>query len=226
MTATNHADIAPSPGGATGAAPPDQSRDDRRLTKKGQAQRDRIVAVAAELIYEHGLQGTSNEMVRQAAGISGSQLSHYFPDKESLVRAVIAWRADTMIGLQQDPPLGPLNSIKALRSWAQSYIRRPEVCQGGCSFGSLASEVMKSDLDVHDEITAGFDRWKTLFLDGLNDMRERGYLEADTDTEELAYGLMAAFQGGMLLSQAADDIRPLKAALDAAIGQVQTHASH
>ena len=76
----------------------------RRLTPKGEAVRQKIIEAAAVLIYERGVAGTSNELVRSAAGISGSQLSHYFPDKESLVRAVIAWRADSMIGLQRDPP--------------------------------------------------------------------------------------------------------------------------
>src|ERR1700753_3464092 len=117
-----------------------------RLTPKGQAMRQKIVEVAADLMYEHGVAGTNNELVRKVAGISGSQLSHYFPDKESLVRAVIAWRADTMIGLHRDPPLGELDSLDALRAWADSCVQREDVCAGGCSFGSLAAEIMKSDL--------------------------------------------------------------------------------
>jgi hypothetical protein len=63
--------------------------------------------------YLRDLLMTHYEPVRKAAGISGSQLSHYFPDKESLVRAVITWRADTMIGPQRDPPLG--NSTASTR---------------------------------------------------------------------------------------------------------------
>jgi AcrR family transcriptional regulator len=68
--------------------------------------RRKIIEAAAVLICEHGVAGTNNELVRKAAGISGSQLSHYVPDKESLVQAVITWRADTMIGLQRDLPRG------------------------------------------------------------------------------------------------------------------------
>src|ERR1700722_17937973 len=90
----------------------------RKLTPKGQAVRQKIIEAAADLIYERGVAGTNNDLFRGAAQISGSQLSHYFPDKESLVRAVIAWRADTMIGLQRDPPVGELDSIPALRAWA------------------------------------------------------------------------------------------------------------
>ncbi|HEY2267999.1 MAG TPA: TetR family transcriptional regulator C-terminal domain-containing protein [Streptosporangiaceae bacterium] len=94
------------------------------------------------------------------------------------------------------------------------------MCAGGCSFGSLAAEIMKSDLGVHDEITAGFGRWRDLFERGLTAMRVRGELRRGTDPGQLAYALMAAFQGGMLLSQAVQDVTPLRDALDAAMDHV------
>jgi AcrR family transcriptional regulator len=187
--------------------------------------RQKIVEAAAHLIYERGVAATNNELVREATGISGSQLSHYFPDKESLVRAVITWRADTMIGLQRDPPLGELDSVSALRAWADSYTQREDLCAGGCSFGSLAAEVIKSGLDYQGEIAAGFGRWRDLFERGLTVMRDRGELRRNTDVTQLTYALMAAFQGGMLLTQSAHDVDPLRAALAAAIDQVESHTS-
>ncbi len=68
--------------------------------------------VAADLIYVHGIQGTNNEMVRQSAGISGSQLSHYFP--------------------RQGEP----------RPSGHRPRRHPRRRR---SFGSLASEIMRTD---------------------------------------------------------------------------------
>jgi TetR/AcrR family transcriptional repressor of nem operon len=196
----------------------------RSLTPKGRATRDRIVEAAADLIYRHGVHSTNNDRVRKAAAVSGSQLNHYFPDKESLVRAAIGWHADTMLGLRERPPRGPLDTEAALRAWADSYVRRADILDGGCSFGSLASEVMKTDLDVRDEIQAGFDRWAEVFRSGLGAMRERGDLGGDADPDHLAYALMAAFQGGMLLTQAARDVAPLRNALDGAINYVMTYA--
>src|SRR3954470_22312436 len=92
----------------------------RALTRRGQATRERILENAADLIYRHGVQGTSNDALRRAAGVSGSQLTHYFPDKESLGRATLAGRAESMMGLREDPPRGPLESMAALRAWADS----------------------------------------------------------------------------------------------------------
>jgi TetR/AcrR family transcriptional repressor of nem operon len=41
-----------------------------RLTRKGQATRERIVAAASGLVYERGVAGTSTDDVQAAAGVS------------------------------------------------------------------------------------------------------------------------------------------------------------
>ncbi|MFZ4893002.1 TetR/AcrR family transcriptional regulator [Plantibacter sp. Mn2098] len=217
------------------------------LTAKGRATRERIVEAAAELMHAEGFQGATNEEVRAAAAISGSQLGHYFPDKESLVRAVIAHRADQVVVIGRAPvspgeggtvaagargapgvPGAPgdglalLDSISRLRQWADFYLEREEVCLTGCRFGSLASDVLKSDLDVRDDISTGFSRWADVFRDGLAAMRDRGELRADAEPERLAYVLLAAFQGGMLLTQAQRSIAPLRASLGGAIDYIAT----
>ena len=51
------------------------------------------VDAAARLMYKNGAANTSFEDVRKAAKASGSQMSHSFADKRSLIRAVIALQA-------------------------------------------------------------------------------------------------------------------------------------
>ena len=72
-----------------------------RLTAKGERTRARIVEAAARLIYERGVAGTTLDDVKAAAGVSGSQLHHYFPDKDELVQAVISYQADVIAGNQR-----------------------------------------------------------------------------------------------------------------------------
>jgi TetR/AcrR family transcriptional repressor of nem operon len=52
-------------------------------------------------------------------------------------------------------------------------------------------------------------------------MQDRGELAAGTAPGELARGLMAADQGGCLLSQAACSSRPIAVALDLAIDSIE-----
>jgi len=85
-----------------------------RLTRKGRATRARIVDVAARLMFEHGVAGTSIEEVRNTAAVSGSQISHYFHDKGDLTRQVIATRCNDVQEFHTQPQLGALDSLDAI----------------------------------------------------------------------------------------------------------------
>jgi TetR/AcrR family transcriptional repressor of nem operon len=193
-----------------------------QLTPKGRATRERIVKTAAELMARQGVAGTSIDDVRRAAEVSGSQMTHYFQDKRSLVRAVIAMQADTVIGLHQQPGL---DSFEALEGWAEQNIARQQEAKGGCNFGSLAGELAETDAETRAELAAGFTRWEALFREGLQAMSDRGELRPDADPALLAAGLLAALQGGMLLTKTTRDIRHLEAALKTAVDHVRSYAA-
>ncbi|MFZ3267571.1 MAG: TetR/AcrR family transcriptional regulator, partial [Mycobacterium sp.] len=88
-----------------------------RLTRKGRATRARIVDVAARLMFQGGVAGTSVDDVRNAATVSGSQISHYFDDKRDLTRQVIALRRNDVRDYHTQPQLGTLDSLEDLRAW-------------------------------------------------------------------------------------------------------------
>jgi AcrR family transcriptional regulator len=198
-----------------------------RLTAKGRATRARIVDAAADHVFTHGVAHTSIDDVRTAAGVSGSQMSHYFCDKHDLVRAVIAREADSVITVHRSPELGQLDSFAALRTWADLNVERQRErdCEGGCNFGSLAGELAETDPITRADLADGFQRWQELFRHGLTLMRDRGELRADADPGRLSYALLASLQGGMLLTQTARDIAPLQAALDAVLDYVASFAT-
>jgi TetR/AcrR family transcriptional repressor of nem operon len=191
------------------------------LTSKGRATRDRIVAAAADLMFEQGVAGTSLQDVQQAARVSGSQLYHYFGDKSSLVHAVIAWQGKTVLG-HQWPWLSRLDSLQGIRAWRDyvvSTMRRRE-CRGGCHIGSLASELSDLDPAARSDLAAAFQRWIAAIRDGLQAMQDRGDLGDDADVAKLACALMAAVEGGLLLAKAQRDVAPLEAALDTVIDRI------
>ena len=91
-----------------------EARDRPRLTPKGERARSGIVRAAAQLIHERGVVGTTLDDIRSAAGVSGSQLSHYFAGKDELVQAVIDYQAETITANQRQADLG---SPEGLRAW-------------------------------------------------------------------------------------------------------------
>lgn len=194
----------------------------RQLTAKGQATRARILEHAAELIYTEGVHATNNEKLRRVAGVSGSQINHYFPTKESLVLAVIEWQAERVLGFHRSELFDDFEDFDDFRRWAAYYAHEDRGL--GCSLGSLASEIIKTDLDVHDELATAFAEWHAIFRDALKRLQDRGRLRPDADVERLATLVLAAFQGGMLLAQVAQDVTPLREALEGALDSIGTYA--
>jgi TetR/AcrR family transcriptional repressor of nem operon len=191
------------------------------LTPKGRATRSRIVRAAAELMYRQGVARTSLDDVRASASVSSSQLYHYFDDKSALVSAVIAHQAELVLGGQQ-PHLASLDSVPALRAWRDVLvrIRRRARCLGGCPIGSLASELADTDPAARSELADAFRRWEASIRAGLRAMKERGELPARSKPDNLAVALLAAVQGGILLSQIHGRTDPMEVALDTVIEHI------
>jgi AcrR family transcriptional regulator len=190
----------------------------RRLTAKGQATHDRIVETAARLMIEQGVARTTIEDIQAAAGVSPSQLYHYFPGKDALVTAVIDHQTVQALDVQQTC-LGQLDTIDSLGRWRDVMVGiLSEVqCAGGCPLGSLASDLSESDPVARMQLAGAFARWQELIRDGLVAMQERGELSASANPGDLAVAMLAAVQGGLLLSQVKRDPAPLRIAVDTMI---------
>lgn len=197
-----------------------------RFTRKGRATRERIVGAAARLMFRQGVGDTSIEEVRRTAAVSGSQISHYFRDKRDLTREVIAARRADVRNFHTPPRLGALNTLDALQAWADTTVAKinPVYRKGGCVFGSLAGELTEADNEVHQDLAGGYDEWIELFRAGLAEMRDRGVLRADADPRHLAVSLVAAHQGGALITFITNDAEPLRAALNGAVEYVRSFA--
>ena len=197
---------------------------DRPLTARGAATRDRIVQAAADLMYVKGVHATTLDDVRAATGTSKSQLYRHFPDKNALVHAVISLRGQQVLKRETER-LGRLNSLAGLTRWRNALVQVNSLQHGayGCALGSMASELADSDEQARVSLAGLIESWEKLLADGLRRMQAKGTLSPDAGPDELAIGLMAALQGGYLLASTAHDVRPMEIALDLALAQVRSY---
>jgi len=189
-----------------------EASDRPKLTAKGALTRARIVEEAAALIHERGVAATTLEDVKVAAEVSGSQLYHYFPDKNELVQAVIDYQADTIVKNNRHA----LGSAKGVEAWRKMVITgvRSTQGKGGCALGSLGGQLAESDPEARALIAAGFDQWAAAISDGLRALHADGKLSSDIDPDDLATTLLATLQGGLLLAQVQRSTRPFETAVD------------
>jgi TetR/AcrR family transcriptional repressor of nem operon len=183
-----------------------------RLTPKGERTRARIVEKAAALIHERGVAGTTLEDVKVAAEVSGSQLYHYFPDKDDLVQAVIDYQADAIVRRNRRA-LSSANGVETWRNTVLTAAKRTKA-KGGCALGSLGCQLAESDPEARALIAAGFDQWAAAIADGLRSLHADGKLPSGIDPDDLAITLLAALEGGLLLSQVQRSTRPFETAVN------------
>src|SRR5580692_5073569 len=193
------------------------------LTRRGRETRQRIVAAAAELMFDNGAAETTLEDIRAAAGVSGSQVYHYFEDKQALVRAVIDYQTDVVLDAQ-GAHLDRLDSMAGLRAWRDFLVehQRQLGCRGGCPIGALGSELAETDPKARVAVAGGFGRWEAGIRGGFQAMCDRGELGQDASPDRLATTMLAALQGGLLLSQVKRSTTPLEVALDTVIDHISS----
>ncbi len=193
------------------------------LTSRGAVTRDRIVRAAMDLMYVKGVNATTLDEVRGAAGVSKSQLYRHFADKGELVRAVVATRAHQVLEREQGY-LQRFRSFRALERWRDATVQRNALQQGayGCALGSMASELSDQDDQARMTLATYFAEWERLIAAGLRRMQDNGSLSPEADADELSIGLMAALQGGYLLAETAHDVRPMEIAMDMALDRIRS----
>jgi AcrR family transcriptional regulator len=177
-------------------------QDDRRLTAKGRATRDRIVKVAAELILRDGLSALNMDALRKAASVSGSQLAHYFTDKRALIRAIVAHQINVVLDFHRQPKLGALDTFDDFERWIDlnmRYLRRIGY-SGTPTYHALAGQLGKSDTATRETLAAGYWQWIEVLERAIQRMRDHGVLAADADPRKLALAIVSAHQGGATLS--------------------------
>lgn len=194
-----------------------------RLTPKGRAMRERIVACAADLVFKSGAGETSLDDVCRHVGASKSQLYHYFSDKDALLRAVIEFQGLRVIEAQQ-PELAAVNSLESLRNWRDKLVRLAEAFGkiGGCPLGSLANELAPYDQSHRAALVAQFEAWRGEIERAFVAMRTGGALDASFDPKSLSALFLSTIQGGLLFAKLQGSPETLAAALDQLIGLIES----
>src|SRR5262249_52735134 len=136
--------------------------------------------------------------VRKAASVSGSQLAHYFADKQAMMRAVIARQIEVVLDFHRQPRLGGLQSFDDFERWADLNMRylRKIGYEGTPTYHALAGQLSKSDAATRETLAAGYWQWVDLLEEAISGMKGRGLLPAAADPRQLALVIVPAHQGG------------------------------
>lgn len=182
-------------------------------TAKGRATVQRVLDAACDLFARQGIRATTLDQVGARSGTGRGQLYLYFAGKSDLVAAVVAQQVQRVLDAQQ-PLLATMSTAADVRAWCAAAERwHATDARARCPIGSLVHELGEHDDAARTALADGFERWRAALADAMRRLRDRGELAAGVDPENAAAGLLAAYQGGVLLAGATGDLALLRRAL-------------
>jgi AcrR family transcriptional regulator len=168
--------------------------------------RERLIAAAVQLLHRHGIERTTLADIAKAADVPVGNVYYYFKTKDEVIGAVIDAHIQqiktTLAAIDTIHPT-PRDRLKAfVREFtAQSEI----VAQSGCPLGSLCSELDKRVTEPGLPV-AELMRLPIEWAEGQ--FRSLGR----TDARDLAFDLLAAYEGSALLANTMRDPEVLSGA--------------
>jgi TetR/AcrR family transcriptional repressor of nem operon len=166
-----------------------------------------ILDAAARLISEQGFAHTSVEDVIREAGLSGkSHFYHYFKSKDALGYEVLDRQfgrfTERGLAILREPMIDPLDRL-ALFIDTLVALQREREARNGSPFGNLAGELADSHEGFRQRLDVVFERWAQQLQSLLWELRDQ--LREGVDAARLARFIIAALEGGMLMTRVKRD---------------------
>ena len=160
--------------------------------------RERLVAAAKQMLYEHGVEKTTLADIAAAADVPLGNVYYYFKTKDALVAAVIETygQAYDVMSAELDQQPTPQARLKAL---IQAWVGHRELLAShGCPVGTLTSELDKRTDSLRAQaatVLAQLVGWAQRQFEAMG----------RPDARELAVALVAAYEGIALLANTLED---------------------
>ena len=187
--------------------------------------RDQILDAAARLISRQGFTHTSVEDVIREAGLSGkSHFYHYFKSKDALGFEVLDRQfgrfTERGLAILREPMIEPLDRL-ALFIDTLVALQRERGARNGSPFGNLVGELADSHEGFRRRLDVVFERWAQQLQALLWELRDQ--LRDGVDAARLARFIIAALEGGMLMTRVARDATVMEGIGDDLKRFVATH---
>jgi TetR/AcrR family transcriptional repressor of nem operon len=163
--------------------------------------RARLIAAGLQLLHTRGFNGSGVKDFTEAAKIPKGSFYNYFATKEEYASAVLEAYWDDIEKaygpLLTDPKPDPIARIaRYFRALTDDHGRRDFTA--GCLIGNLALELADASLSTRETLKRLLIRWETALAACLTEAQQRGQLDSERDTRELAALLIEAWEGAVM----------------------------
>jgi TetR/AcrR family transcriptional repressor of lmrAB and yxaGH operons len=179
--------------------------------------RARMVAGAARLLAQRGLQETSFSEVLELTGAPRGSIYHHFPEgKDQLIASAVDLAGAHAISLMDAMEGSSAVQVteRFVEMWRQVLVRSE--FQAGCSV--LAVTIATDSTDLLDHTASVFRAWRVR----LADLLEAGGL-TDGTAASFASVLISSTEGAVVLSRAEHDMQPFELVAEHLLASIRSN---
>ena len=159
------------------------------------------------------------ERVAKAAGLKKSIVFYYYPSKEAMGAAVVDAAAQRhaagMRALFANDMRDPVVVVRALFEYGANG--KKGECSRGCFIGRMGQELNECDAQMRGRIASCMTEWREDVAAYLDVWRRRGYFRPGFKPKEAADGILALYEGGLLIARIVGDADPIDHARSTAV---------
>ena len=205
--------MSPAPEHPSGAKEPKAKtippvRFDGIQPRKGEATRERILAIAEASVLAKGFGATSIDEVIAEAGLTKSGFFYHFRDKNELAREMLRRYVasdeavfDAAFNRGRDLGDDPLQAFLIGLKLLADVMHDLPSGHPGCLVASVCYQERLFDREVCEINRQAVERWNTRFLEYLQEIAATTPPREPVDLEDLAHMLSGVLEGGIILGK-------------------------
>jgi TetR/AcrR family transcriptional regulator, transcriptional repressor for nem operon len=168
---------------------------------KGDQTRERIIAKAAALFNQRGLEGTSMADLMEATRLEKGGIYRHFPSKEAVAAEAFdyAWGAafqERVRDLDSIP-----GSIDRLKHLIANFVERRSSVPGGCPLLNTAIEADDGNPVLRERARRALREWRNLLVSIINEGIRCQEISIGVDPNSLATLIVASLEGALMISR-------------------------
>jgi TetR/AcrR family transcriptional repressor of nem operon len=182
---------------------------------KGEQTRERIVAKAAALFNQRGLEGTSLADLMEATGLEKGGIYRHFPSKEAVAVEAFdfAWHLALETRMHDLDTIS--NSVDKLRRFVANFVERQSPLPGGCPLLNAAIDSDDGNAALRERAERALRQWRERLVLIIRAGIKNGEINRRLDPKGLATVVISSLEGALMISRLNRDREALRV--------IQTH---
>lgn len=179
---------------------------------KGEATKERILQLAAELFNQQGYAGSSIADIMRVTGLQKGGIYNHFQSKDELALQAFDYAIAQMRQLHQTALRNKRHAIERLKAIIDVYhilIDNPPI-KGGCPLLNTAIESDDAHPALRQQAQQAMNSLRNMICRIIQKGIEKGEIRPTVDADEVATIMIAIIEGGVMMSKLYGDATHIK----------------